>query len=144
MAPFYSWINLQWKYRCTWTNFKFEDIFCVFANVTWFRYRIWFSSKISSDKDANRCKLLFCSSSGSGDIREKHKFQNQLDVFFSNSLYLFRQRKNNNSTISEHLECQCFLLIRFAISTWRKCISENCFLRPLSQTFETACIIQGI
>ena len=24
----------------------------------------------------------FCSSSGSGDIREKLKFQNQLDVFF--------------------------------------------------------------
>ena len=36
----------------------------------------------SSDKDANRCKKLLCSSSGSGDIGKKHKFQNQLDLFF--------------------------------------------------------------
>ena len=27
-------------------------------------------------------KITFCSSSGFGDIREKHKYQNQLDVFF--------------------------------------------------------------
>ena len=32
-------------------------------------------------------KLFFCSSSGSRDIREKHKFQKQLDVFFCYSLY---------------------------------------------------------
>ena len=47
-----------------------------------------FSSESSSDKDANKCKKLFCSSSGSGDIREKHKFQNQLDVYFCYSLYV--------------------------------------------------------
>ena len=40
------------------------------------------------DKDANRCWKLFYSSSDSGDIREKHKFQNQLDVYFCYSLYL--------------------------------------------------------
>ena len=31
---------------------------------------------------------FFCSSSGSGDIREKHKFQKQLDVFFCYLLYI--------------------------------------------------------
>ena len=36
---------------------------------------------------------LFCSSSGSGDILEKHKFQNQLDVFF----LLFTVRKDTQS-----------------------------------------------
>ena len=30
---------------------------------------------------------FFFSSSGSGDIREEHKFQNQLDVYFCYSLY---------------------------------------------------------
>ena len=30
---------------------------------------------------------FFCSSGGSGDIREKHKFQNQLMCFFCYSLY---------------------------------------------------------
>ena len=37
------------------------------------------------DKDVNN---FFCSSSGSKDICEKHKFQNQLDVFFCYSLYV--------------------------------------------------------
>ena len=37
--------------------------------------KIFFSSEISLDKDANRCKTLFCSSIDSGDMREKHKFQ---------------------------------------------------------------------
>ena len=32
---------------------------------------------------------LFCSSSGFGDIREKHKLQKQLDVYFCYSLYVF-------------------------------------------------------
>ena len=32
---------------------------------------------------------FFCSSSGSGDIREKRKCKNQLDVFFCYSLYLW-------------------------------------------------------
>ena len=36
----------------------------------------------SSDKDSIICKELFCSSRGSGDIREKHNFQNQVDCFF--------------------------------------------------------------
>ena len=31
---------------------------------------------------------FFYSSSGSGDIREKHIFQNQLDVYFCYSLYI--------------------------------------------------------
>ena len=33
-------------------------------------------------KDVNKSKYFICSSSGSGDIREKHKFQKKLDVFF--------------------------------------------------------------
>ena len=32
---------------------------------------------------------FFCSLSGSGYIREKRKVQNQLDVFFCYSLYLY-------------------------------------------------------
>ena len=43
----------------------------------------------SSDKDVHRCKEIFYSSSGSGNIREKHKFQNQLDVYFCYSLSLY-------------------------------------------------------
>ena len=39
-------------------------------------------SSSSSDKHANRCKKLFCSSRGSGDIHEKHIFQKQVDVYF--------------------------------------------------------------
>ena len=52
-----------------------------FANISWFSDRVWkfiFSSESS----------FFCSSSGSEDIREKHMFQKQLDVFFCYSLYV--------------------------------------------------------
>ena len=50
--------------------------------------KLFFSSESSSDKDAKRCKYLFYSSSGSGDIREKHKFRNQVDVYICYSLYI--------------------------------------------------------
>ena len=40
----------------------------------------------------NRCKKRFYISSGSRDIREKHKFQNQLDVYFCYSLYVLLDR----------------------------------------------------
>ena len=39
------------------------------------------------DKDANRRKKLFCSSSGSGDINEKRWLNKQLDSCFCESLY---------------------------------------------------------
>ena len=40
-------------------------------------------------------KELFYSSSGSGDIRENYKFQNQLDVYFCYSLYAFETNCNH-------------------------------------------------
>ena len=42
----------------------------------------FFFHESSSDKDENRCKQLFYTSSGSADMCEKHKFQKQVDVFF--------------------------------------------------------------
>ena len=65
----------------------------VFANFSWFCDRIWkniFSSQSSSDNARLQInvKNFYCSSSGSGDIREKHKFQKLLDVFFCYFLYM--------------------------------------------------------
>ena len=59
--------------------------------VTGFEIFFFFSSESSSDKDANN---FFCSSSGSTDIREKHKFQYQLDVFFLTKRHRWRGLRN--------------------------------------------------
>ena len=74
------------------------------------------SSESSSNKDANRCKKLFCSSSGSGDsICEKHIFQKQLDVFFCYSLYLKSRSRQiggilGASLISNLKEAWCLVM----------------------------------
>ena len=57
----------------------------VFENISWFcdqTSQIIFSSESSSDKNANRCKTLVCSSSG------KTNFQKQADVYFCYWLYV--------------------------------------------------------
>ena len=57
----------------------------VFANINWFFHQIWkilVSTESSSEMGAKRCKQIFCSSSGSRDIREKRKVEKQGDVFF--------------------------------------------------------------
>ena len=46
---------------------------------------------------------IFCSSSGSEDICEKHKFQNQLDVYFCYSLY--NTEVTRSSTFNRSLKC---------------------------------------
>ena len=50
--------------------FLAKQRFCKYQLILW--PDLNFSSESSSDKDANRCKSFFYSSSGSGDIREKH------------------------------------------------------------------------
>ena len=50
-------------------------------------WKILVLTESSSEKGAKRCKQIYCTSSGSGDIHEKRKVEKQGDVFFCYRLY---------------------------------------------------------
>ena len=54
----------------------------IFADFETRFQKLFFSSESSLENYANKSKKLFCSSSGSVNIREKHIFQKQVDVYF--------------------------------------------------------------
>ena len=69
-------------WKATYWQEKVSDLFIIVTTAdrnliyknSLFIWKLW--------KDANRCKTFFYISSGSGDIREKHIFQKQVDVYF--------------------------------------------------------------
>ena len=113
----------------------------VFANISWFCdqiSKIIFSSESSTDKDANRWKKLFYSSSASGDTREKHVFQKQVDVYFCYRLhvsYTLGGRKGKfqpDRLLSRAFECRLLfrmiwlLLVHFLFKCIWHCLYHLC------------------
>ena len=85
------------------------------------------SAESASKKDAKRCRYIFYSSSGSGDIREKQNVEKQGDVFFCYSLYVSKKPTKwaNQKIISLGGTIGCAWVIELSFTPFFYFINDN-------------------
>ena len=122
---FFQIVNFDWQINV----FAITGCFC---NQIW---KILVPTESSSEKDAKRCKHMFCSSSGSEDIREKQKVEKQGDVFFCYRLYIVSTLHFIN--LANYQPCNLSTLQLMKLTIYQPCSFAKLILASSFTTLHT-------